>query len=392
VRYRSGEIPTTPGQRYAIRLQGVGGGSGLGIYRRIDSGDGYAAGQAFSGSGSPRNYDLYIIVLSDSDGTVIPYCSRLSDGGDLTHWANTWSQQIQAKGTGLAGAVVYFAAETWNITLDFSVRTGSPFGPQVGPTKTGHGASQAASSGFAGACWNPGEVALTPGQIYYLRVSGGLNAYRFTNGDNVYSPGDAYAEDSAQPGTDLLMQVVEYADVSPPTMAVAPSLFNRSIILGQNLASDTFTLGNTGGSVLNYTITDNASWLSASPASGAVASVPATITISYSTAALGTGPHTGVITVTAPGATNSPRTVTVNLTVNPPLYARSDFDQDTDVDLEDYSELQRCHTGDGVAITDPTCEIADLTGDNEVDSADLSRFMGCLSGAGVPVGDTACDQ
>lgn len=392
VRFRSGEIPTTPGQTYAIKLQGVGGGGGLGIYRRMDGGNGYADGQAFSGSGSPRNYDLYVIVLSDNDGTVIPYCSRLSDGGSITHWANTWSQQILAKGNGLAGAVIYFAAETWNITLDFSVHTGSPFGPQVGPTKTGHGASQASGSGFAGASWNPGEVALTPGQVYYMRVSGGLNPYRFTNGENAYAPGDAYAESSQQPGTDLLMQVVEYANASPPTISAVPSVFNRNVIRGQNLSGDTFTLSNTGGSVLNYTITDNASWLSASPSSGAVASVPVNIAINYSTAGLATGPYTGVMTITAPGATNTPRTVTVNLTVNPPPYARSDFDQDTDVDLDDYGELQRCMTGDGFTITDPTCLDADLTGDDDVDSGDFTKFLACLSGARVPVIDTTCDD
>ncbi len=392
LRYRSGEIPTNPGQKYAIKLQGVGGGGGLGMYRRIDNNDGYALGQAYSSNGTARNYDLYLIVPSDSDGTVIPYCSRLSDGGTLTHWANSWSQEIEAVGNGLAGVVIYFAADTWKRTLTFSVHTGSPFGPQVGVAKTGHGAPQASGSGFAGACWNPGEVSLIPGQKYYLRASGGLNPYRFTNGENAYKGTSyvAYAEGDDEPNVDLMMQVVEYADVSPPIIGLSPGSFDHQIVLGESLPAESFDLQNTGGSVFSYTLTDNALWMSASPLAGSVASSQP-INLTYSTSGLGVGQYSGEVTITSAEATNSPQVFTVDLEVVAPPFARSDFDQDDDVDLKDFGELQRCFTGDGFSITDPSCEDKDLTGDNDVDAGDLTRFLGCLSGADVAVPDTTCD-
>ncbi len=74
VGFRSGDIPTTPHQRYAIKLVGQGGtGPDFAIRRRVDGGDGYALGQAYDGAGNPQNMDLLITVFSDNDGTVVPY-------------------------------------------------------------------------------------------------------------------------------------------------------------------------------------------------------------------------------------------------------------------------------------------------------------------------------
>ncbi len=65
-----------------------------------------------------------------------------------------------------------------------------------------------------------------------------------------------------------------------------------------------------------------------------------------------------------------------------------DFDQDDDVDMEDFGLLQRC-LGVTNAAADPTCLPADLTADNRVGPPDLALFIGCTSGPGVP-GDVNC--
>jgi len=61
----------------------------------------------------------------------------------------------------------------------------------------------------------------------------------------------------------------------------------------------------------------------------------------------------------------------------------SDFDEDGDVDLEDFGHLQGCFTGNHTAQTEPDCMDACLDADSDVDNDDLTIFKGCMSGAGV---------
>lgn len=60
-----------------------------------------------------------------------------------------------------------------------------------------------------------------------------------------------------------------------------------------------------------------------------------------------------------------------------------DFDDDEDVDLDDFGFLQACFTPIGTPLP-PGCDIADLTGDNAVGQTDVSVFEGCMSGANIP--------
>jgi len=70
------------------------------------------------------------------------------------------------------------------------------------------------------------------------------------------------------------------------------------------------------GAALNFTTavstTSGGSWLTASPASG---STPGTVTVGVNPAGLAAGTYSGAVTITTPGASNSPQTVVVTLTV-----------------------------------------------------------------------------
>lgn len=79
-----------------------------------------------------------------------------------------------------------------------------------------------------------------------------------------------------------------------------------------NPANQTLSISNTGGGTLNWTATDDAAWLTLSPASGAGAG---TVALAVNTAGLSPGTHTATITVAATGASNTPRTATVTLTL-----------------------------------------------------------------------------
>jgi len=71
-----------------------------------------------------------------------------------------------------------------------------------------------------------------------------------------------------------------------------------------------------------------------------------------------------------------------------PLPIPGDFDDDKDVDQEDFGFLQTCLSGSAGGIL-AGCAAANLDGDSDVDQIDISKFFGCLSGAGVP-GDPNC--
>ena len=98
---------------------------------------------------------------------------------------------------------------------------------------------------------------------------------------------------------------------------------------------------------------------------------------------LPTGTFQSTITVAAPAAGNSPRTVQVTLIVEDPA-ARADIDKDGDVDQSDFGLLQACLKGAGVAQNAPECQAARVDGDSDVDVDDVNILLGCFSGANVP--------
>jgi uncharacterized protein (TIGR03437 family) len=82
---------------------------------------------------------------------------------------------------------------------------------------------------------------------------------------------------------------------------------------GANPANQTVTLLNSGGGTLNWTASvTSGAWLTVSPASGTGA---ATLAIAANIAGLSSGSYSGTIQVAAAGASNTPQTVAVTLTV-----------------------------------------------------------------------------
>ena len=111
-----------------------------------------------------------------------------------------------------------------------------------------------------------------------------------------------------------------HADASirptPPALSVSPAALSFSAVAGgPSPAAKTIAVSNTGGGSLNWTASENASWLAVSPSSGTNAG---TMTVTPSTSGLAAGTYTEDITLAATGATGSPKTVTVTLTLDPP--------------------------------------------------------------------------
>jgi len=104
--------------------------------------------------------------------------------------------------------------------------------------------------------------------------------------------------------------------VTPSTsaaIAVSPSSLNFAYTVGGAVvAAQSLQITNSGTGTLAWSATASASWLSLSATSG---TAPSTLSVSISPASLTAGTYTGNIQLSATGASNSPVTVAVTLTV-----------------------------------------------------------------------------
>jgi hypothetical protein len=128
-------------------------------------------------------------------------------------------------------------------------------------------------------------------------------------GDGV--PGNAVTTDQ-----DFALVIYNGTAATPtqPTIGVNPaSLSFTATAGGSNPANQTINVTNTGAGTLNFTVSDNAPWLTVSPASG---TAPATLTASVDITGLAAGTFNGTITINGDGATNTPVSIPVTLTVN----------------------------------------------------------------------------
>lgn len=170
---------------------------------------------------------------------------------------------------------------------------------------------------------------------------------------------------------------------TPPAISRSPASFTHDIPLGGSLPNGGFTIRNSGGGTLNYTITESIPWLSVNPTSGSSTGETDNIAIQYTVSGLSAGQHQGTITITAANASNSPQTVTVVINVAQPS-TPGDFDQDGDVDQQDFGRFQACLTGPGIIQDEPSCAAARLDADVDVDQDDFGIFQRCFSGPNQP--------
>ncbi|MBS1791589.1 MAG: S8 family serine peptidase [Acidobacteria bacterium] len=128
-------------------------------------------------------------------------------------------------------------------------------------------------------------------------------------GDGVPGNSDTTDQDFA-----LVIYNANGSVATNPTIGVSPSSLSFTATAGgSNPANQTISVTNTGSGTLNWSQTDNASWLTVTPASG---TAPSTLTASVNISGLSAGTYNGTITVSATGATNTPVSIPVTLTVN----------------------------------------------------------------------------
>jgi hypothetical protein len=196
-------------------------------------------------------------------------------------------------------------------SLSFSATQGgsSPAAKTLSVANTGGGsmdwtASESATwlSVSPGSGTNAGTVTVTPSIT-------GLAAGTYTTDVTVTAAGA-----SGSPKTIPVTLTVD--PPAPPALAVTPTTLAFSATQGgASPAAKTVSVTNGGSGTLDVTASDDAAWLTVTPAS---ASAPATLTVTPSITGLASGTYTATVTVTATtaGATGSPKTIAVTLTVS----------------------------------------------------------------------------
>ncbi len=135
---------------------------------------------------------------------------------------------------------------------------------------------------------------------------------------------------------------VTFTVTAVPTISLNPSSLTYTATQGgTNPANQTVALTNAGG-VVSWTVSDSASWMSVSPASGSSSS---TLTATVDTTGLAAGTYNGTITVSATGSPS--KTLAATLTVSAPTTSSATltWDPNTDGDLAGYKVYRATTSG-----------------------------------------------
>lgn len=237
---------------------------------------------------------------------------RFSQSGT---WANSASKSSAAGTTaGIGSLYTYLGYADRVVTYSFTPTTTASYDVYVTWVTSANACSSAKHTvTHAGGTSTVYKNQLTGGDTWVL-----LGRYNFdawtTYGVSQYSSGSSG-------GTIIRADAVKWQIVGPqpPTITLSPTTLSPSCVEGSNAAGQSFTVQNTGGSTLDYSISANQTWLSVTPASGSSTGEADTITVNYSTSALSAGTYNATITVSDPNATNNPQTIAVTLTVSPAI-------------------------------------------------------------------------
>lgn len=199
-----------------------------------------------------------------------------------------------------------------NINVTYTVNSQAPPPQTITVISTGANVGVTNTISYNGTATNwlftGQDSSTTPTHITVAFQPGSLSVGTYTAKVTINAPG------SANPTTDvpIVLNVV-----STSQLVVTPTPLNLTVQTGAAASNQPLNV-NSSGSPLNYSVTvssSNTPWLTV-PAGQLTTGTPVSVTINP--AGLTAGGYTGQITIVSPGASNSPLTVPVNLTVAAP--------------------------------------------------------------------------
>lgn len=231
--WHAGEVPVIPGRQYTVVLRRPDNALWSTYMSRplYFGADAYPDGYATVDGTPIPDLDLGITICCDNDGHSTFYHVRYNNGGQ---WVGEAVQSFVARGSSLT-SVSFTPGGVSNVWFIVSVHTAPSGGQTVGAVRYVRGWADNPMM----VCWSPGEVPLTPGQTYYLRIqrATGEGFYIYL-ASNAYPDGMVYLNGTAQPGLDLgscVMTAEEYPGAVKPRVQVhslmATSVSSRSASL-----------------------------------------------------------------------------------------------------------------------------------------------------------------
>ncbi len=182
----------------------------------------------------------------------------------------------------------------------------NPANQTLSVTNTGGGTmSWSVSDNAAWLTLSPTSGSTTPGTVTVSVNLTGLTAGTYNATVTITATGAT--------NTPQTVPVTLTVTAAPPTIGLSPTSFTFTGVQGgANPANQTLSVTNTGGGTMSWSVTDTATWLTLSPASG---TAPGSATVSVNLTGLTAGTYNATVTITATGATNTPQTAPVTLTV-----------------------------------------------------------------------------
>jgi hypothetical protein len=160
------------------------------------------------------------------------------------------------------------------------------------------------------------------------------------------------------------------ASPSPPSLTVTPTNISfNGVVSGGNPAAQMVSIGNSGSGSLAWVAGKTQSWLTLSASSG---SAPGVISLGVVTSGLASGSYSDTVTISAAGASGSPKTVNVTLVMS------------TSTASDHYVSTSGSSSGDG-SIGRPWDIVTALAGPSSVKPGDTIWLRGGTYGNGVGV-------
>lgn len=247
----------------------------------------------FSNSGGSvttnTNGDYSHTVISGWSGTVRPSLNGYSFSPASISYSNVTSNQANQNYTALSNDNPVISGIIWTaagnrlpgVTLIFSNNSGTATSDQNGLY------SHQVTSGWSGTVTPSKEgYEFIPGSRFYTNVT--------TNQDN-----------------DDFISMINTGEL-PEILINRNQLYYGADISGPCTGSQTILVSNSGEGTLNWTASTNQAWLKCSPAAGADLGI---IDVSVDANNLPVGTYTGVLTISAANAVNTPQTVNVTLNI-----------------------------------------------------------------------------
>lgn len=249
--------------------------------------------------GVGNDYDSAIARTAGTGQSLVH--QDLTSAGD-TYWVQMQNSPTPTSGTSVTINDTAPTSDSYNLSVVEILPSLGPYSISGNISPTFSGATVTLSGPVNGTNASDGS-----GNYSFIGLPNGSYTVTPSKNGTTFTPSSQSVTISGNSLTGVNFSVLA------PVLTVTPSgLAFTTLQGGGSPAPGSVSITNTGGSTLSYTVASDSTWLTATPTSG---SAPQTLQVTATSTGLTPGAYLGHLTITAPGAGQSPATVTVRLNV-----------------------------------------------------------------------------